>query len=93
MLMCISNISLAYAQSIPVGTIGDEYLRILQLQGKIDSKLSFTTRPNFLGSKLKTDSFFSNLDSSLVAKRLIQTRFFEFVWFWIRRCGLSSRYR
>ena len=35
----------AYTQSIPVGTVGDEYFRILQLQGKIDPKLSFTTRP------------------------------------------------
>ena len=44
-LMCLIAISQTYAQSIPVGTIGDEYLRILQLQGKIDPKLSFTTRP------------------------------------------------
>ena len=77
-LMLLFAISQTYAQSIPVGTIGDEYLRILQLQGKIDPKLSFTTRPNFLGSKYSIDSFYSNLDSSLVAKRLIQTRFFEF---------------
>ncbi|NBU80869.1 MAG: hypothetical protein EBS55_04395 [Flavobacteriaceae bacterium] len=77
-LLLLFAISQTYAQSIPVGTIGDEYLRILQLQGKIDPKLSFTTRPNFLGSKLNTDSFYSNLDSSLVAKKLIQTRFFEF---------------
>jgi len=76
--MLLFAISQTYAQSIPVGTIGDEYLRILQLQGKIDPKISFTTRPNFHSSKYSTDSFYSDLDSSLVAKRLIQTRFFEF---------------
>jgi hypothetical protein len=77
-LMLLFAISQTSAQSIPVGTIGDEYLRILQLQGKIDPKLSFTTRPNFLSSKYNTDSFYSNLDSSLVAKKLIQKSFFEF---------------
>ncbi len=76
--MLLFAISQTYAQTIPVGTIGDEYLRILQLQGKIDPKISFTTRPNFLSSKYSTDSFYSDLDSSLIAKRLIQTRFFEF---------------
>ena len=51
LLILLFAISQTYAQSIPVGTIGDQYLRILQLQGKIDPKISFTTRPNFLGSK------------------------------------------
>ena len=55
LLMLLFAISQTSAQSIPVGTIGDEYLRILQLQGKVDPKLSFTTRPNFLGSKYSTD--------------------------------------
>ncbi len=66
------------AQSIPVGTISDQYARILQLQGKMDSKLSFTTRPNFLSSKYNTDSFYSNIDSSLKAKKFIKYKFFEF---------------
>ena len=78
LLISVFFMQKAYTQSIPVGTIGDEYLRILQLQGKIDPKISFTTRPNFLSSKYSTDSFYSDLDSSLVAKRVIQTRFFEF---------------
>ena len=51
----------AYTQSIPVGTIGDEYLRILQLEGKIDPRLSLTTRPNFLDPKFGRDSFYSYL--------------------------------
>ena len=78
LLISVFFMQKAFTQSIPVGTIGDEYLRILQLQGKIDPKISFTTRPNFLSSKYSSDSFYSDLDSSLVAKRLIQTRFFEF---------------
>ena len=32
----------AYTQSIPVGTVGDDYFRILQLQGKIDPNYSFS---------------------------------------------------
>lgn len=66
------------AQSIPVGTVGDEYLRILQLQGKIDSKLSFTSRPNFLGAKFNNDSFYTILDSSLIIHKYLKTNFFEF---------------
>jgi hypothetical protein len=67
----------AYTQSIPVGTIGDEYLRILQLEGKVDPNLSFTTRPNFLNRKFTTDSFYKKLDSNLVAHKGIKFKYFE----------------
>ena len=68
----------AYTQSIPVGTIGDEYLRILQLEGKIDPRLSFTTRPNFLNPKFGRDSFYKYLDSSLHVNKRIKFNYFEF---------------
>jgi hypothetical protein len=67
----------AYTQTIPVGTIGDEYLRILQLEGKVDPTLSFTSRPNFLHSKLNRDSFYKYLDSSLVVHKTLKNKFFE----------------
>ena len=68
----------AHTQSIPVGTIGDEYLRILQLEGKIDPNLSFTTRPNFFGRKFTIDSFYKKLDSNLVAHKGVKFKHFEF---------------
>ena len=55
----------AYTQSIPVGTVGDDYFRILQLQGKIDPKYSYSTRPNFLTNKFPIDSFYHLIDSNL----------------------------
>ena len=68
----------AYTQSIPVGTVGDEYFRILQLQGKIDSKYSFSSRPNFLTKKVPIDSFYQLLDSNLNTNIAIKNRFVEF---------------
>ena len=68
----------AYTQSIPVGTVGDEYFRILQLQGKIDSKYSFSSRPNFLSKKIPIDSFYQLLDSNLNTNIAIKNRFVEF---------------
>ncbi|MEI6586791.1 MAG: capsule assembly Wzi family protein, partial [Sediminibacterium sp.] len=68
----------AISQSIPVGTVGDEYLRILQLEGKIDPTISFTSRPNFLNSKLTRDSFYKYLDSNLIVHKSLKNKFFEF---------------
>ena len=68
----------AYTQTIPIGTIGDEYLRILQLEGKIDPTISFTSRPNFLNSKLTRDSFYKYLDSNLIVHKSLKNKFFEF---------------
>lgn len=78
-ILCVFLIfNKGYAQSIPVGTIGDEYLRILQLQGKADPKLSFTARPMFLTPKYGRDSLYKNIDSTLKAHKGIKFKFFEF---------------
>jgi len=53
------------AQSLPIGTVGDDYFRVLQLQGKLDPNISFTSRPNFLSNKLTRDSFYKLLDTNL----------------------------
>lgn len=68
----------AYTQSIPVGTVGDEYFRILQLQGKIDANYSFSTRPNFLTNKFPIDSFYQLIDSNLNTNIGLKNRFVEF---------------
>jgi len=68
----------AYTQSIPVGTVGDDYFRILQLQGKIDPKYSYSTRPNFLTNKFPIDSFYHLIDSNLNTNIALKSRFVEF---------------
>lgn len=68
----------AFTQSIPVGTIGDSYLRILQLQGKIDPSQSFSSRPNFLSKKFPIDSFYQLLDSNLKTNIAVKNKFVEF---------------
>lgn len=54
----------ASAQSYYIGGIGDEYMRILQLQGKIDPNISFTSRPNFATNQIPQDSLYKLIDSS-----------------------------
>ena len=68
----------AYTQSIPVGTVGDDYFRILQLQGKIDPKYSYSTRPNFLTNKFPIDSFYHLIDSNLNTNIALKSKFVEF---------------
>ena len=77
-LLCMLILGKAYTQSIPVGTVGDEYFRILQLQGKIDPKYSFSSRPNFLTNKFPIDSFYQLIDSNLSTNIALKTRFVEF---------------
>jgi len=76
-LFVLFSFNNAFTQTIPVGTIGDEYLRILQLEGKVDPALSFTSRPNFFNSKFTQDSFYKYLDSSLHVNKGIKNKFFE----------------
>ncbi len=64
------------AQSIPVGTVLDDYFRILQLQGKIDPIYSNTTRPNFIN--LSRDSLYKLIDSNLIQHKIINTHLVEF---------------
>ena len=64
------------AQSIPVGTVLDDYFRILQLQGKIDPNFSNTSRPNFL--PFDRDSLYTLVDSSLIKNRVLKEHFVEF---------------
>jgi hypothetical protein len=61
---CLIN-SKVKAQSLPVGTpVLDDYYRRMQLLGKVDSTVSFTMRPLFSGSSLKTHDVFDP-DSTL----------------------------
>ncbi|WP_374951393.1 capsule assembly Wzi family protein [Mucilaginibacter sp.] len=46
------------AQSVPVGGAFDDYYRRQQLLGKVDSSLSFTIRPLFSNSAIKTQDIF-----------------------------------
>jgi hypothetical protein len=78
LLLIMLILGKGYAQSIPVGTVGDEYFRILQLQGKIDPKYSFSSRPNFLTNKFPIDSFYQLLDSNLNTNIALKSRFVEF---------------
>lgn len=53
------------AQTIPVGLPGvDESLRVLQLQGKLDSKYSLSSRPFFTDGILTVDSILRLIDPS-----------------------------
>ena len=63
-LFCIFLSLFAAAQSYHIGGIGDEYMRILQLQGKIDPNISFTSRPNFATNQIPQDSLYKMIDSS-----------------------------
>ena len=57
--------SIVKAQSLPVGTpVLDDYYRRQQLLGKVDSNISFTVRPLFLGPALKTHDVYDP-DSTL----------------------------
>jgi hypothetical protein len=78
LLISVFFMQKAYTQSIPVGTVGDDYFRILQLQGKIDPKYSYSTRPNFLTNKFPIDSFYHLIDSNLNTNIALKSRFVEF---------------
>jgi len=57
--------SIVKAQSLPVGTpVLDDYYRRIQLLGKVDSNISFTSRPLFSGPSLKTHDVYDP-DSTL----------------------------
>ena len=77
-LLSVLILEKAYTQSIPVGTVGDDYFRILQLQGKIDPNYSFSTRPNFLTNKFPIDSFYYLIDSNLNSNIALKNRLVEF---------------
>ena len=77
-LLSVFVLEKAYTQSIPVGTVGDDYFRILQLQGKIDPNYSLSTRPNFLTNKFPIDSLYYLLDSNLIPNIALKNRFSEF---------------
>ncbi len=57
--------TLNFAQTIPIGQLGtDDMLRVLQINGKIESKYSFTARPFFYNKNLQRNDFLQLLDSS-----------------------------
>lgn len=62
---CLLQQNVADAQSIPVGTpVIEDYYRRMQLLGKVDSSVSFTSRPVFRDSTLRADDVFDP-DNSL----------------------------
>jgi hypothetical protein len=66
------------AQSYFVGGLGDEYMRILQLQGKIDKNISFTSRPNFATNNISQDSFYKLIDSNYRPLNYYDSKLFTF---------------
>lgn len=75
-LLCCTYSSIA--QSYNIGGIGDEYLRILQLQGKIDPNISFTSRPNFASNQIPQDSLYKLIDSSYSSLGYYKSKFASF---------------
>ncbi len=61
-LLFIVNQSLR-AQSLMVGSFGDQYLKSLQLQGKLPLNQSLTSRPFLATSPSQYDSFFKLIDT------------------------------
>ncbi len=66
------------AQSYHVGGIGDEYMRILQLQGKIDPNISFTSRPSFATNQIPQDSIYKLIDSNYTSLGYYKSSFASF---------------
>lgn len=75
-LLCCAYSTIA--QSYNIGGIGDEYLRILQLQGKIDPNISFTSRPNFASNQIQQDSLYKLIDSSYSSLGYYKSKFASF---------------
>ncbi len=65
-------------QSYHIGGIGDEYMRILQLQGKLDPNISFTSKPNYANNTISQDSVYSLIDPSYEPLKYISTKYFTF---------------
>lgn len=75
-ILCLNAIR-AYAQSLPVGSVGlEDFYRREQLLGNLDSSISFTSRPFFpsivlnTGNKLSTDSLFTRSNKRKVAAHI-----------------------
>ncbi len=64
------------AQSYNIGGLGDEYMRILQLEGKIDPNISFTSRPNYATNKVSQDSLYKLIDSNYQTLGYYKSKFF-----------------
>jgi hypothetical protein len=71
-------ISHGNAQSYHVGGIGDEYMRILQLQGKLDPSISFTSRPNYANNIISQDSVYALIDPSYQPLKYFDSKYFTF---------------
>ncbi len=77
-LFCIFFSLFSAAQSYHIGGIGDEYMRILQLQGKIDPNISFTSRPNFATNQIPQDSIYKMIDSTYHSLGYYKSNFASF---------------
>jgi hypothetical protein len=66
-LFLFSTLSLT-AQTIPIGSLNDDYLRALQLQGKLDIKYSLSSRPFFTDKIITTDSIYHLIDPATTIK-------------------------
>ena len=74
-MILISHVN---AQSYHVGGIGDEYMRILQLQGKLDPNISFTSRPNYANNTITQDSVYALIDPSYQPLKYFESKYFTF---------------
>lgn len=77
------------SQSLILGSFGDQYLRTMQLQGKLPLKNSLTSRPFLFDKPNQFDSFFKSLDASF---RPTKTKQISFVHFRPLPASLSVKY-
>ncbi|WP_212771674.1 hypothetical protein, partial [Acinetobacter sp. VT 511] len=52
------------AQGVEIGSVKDQALRMLQLQGKLDAKYSLMARPFFTEGAITSDSIYKLIDDS-----------------------------
>ena len=55
------------AQTIQVGSVGDDAARFFQLMGKVDSSISFTVRPLVRNRQISNSNLYSLIDSNEMA--------------------------
>ena len=74
LLLLIVNQSVK-SQSLVIGSFGDQYLRTLQLQGKLPLNHALTSRPYLATSAKQYDSFFKLIDTSFRTSSIKQWSF------------------
>lgn len=77
LFLIVANQSVS-AQSLVIGSFGDQYLRTLQLQGKIPMNNALTSRPFFIAEPKQFDSLFKLIDTSFHPAESKRISFIDF---------------